>query len=1111
MKTLKKSILLLASLVVAVSAASCINDELTEPQKEMAVKELATVDEQAASMEATLADLEALLTSAEGFADELASVVSSIENHIADLKAGATLLDGTLATLERQKELAEVMAAIEFGAEATKGGAALTKAVASVDKRAESWLGKHFAAYYPAAKAEASAAARLAALDLKTQKISVEAILSDVEAGLRKDADKEELTALAAKINSNADEVAELLAALAATRTEVETEYAETVETAVTDPSGFDLPALKQFNSAVAGTLAEADNSLAGLIARVEACEAQLEDIRTRLGALENTVTDLNELLGMIQSVTFMSEFSAENAIAYYNLGTESRDDGKKLRNPQGTIDLRYIIRPASAAQALTVSDLWDNEVKVFGYYAQAITKSAPETFDFDITNVTADEAGTGIVTVTVSAASLGESFYFKETGAKLALSIATGKTDLTSKFVEIVPKDASSTVYVESVELSAKSLEIDNGQTADIDAYITPGNATEGGVIWTSSDQDVLTVTDAGVIEGKSVGTAVVTATTKGVDEWGNALTATCTVKVNPSIKIFGSDSVEEGKTTTLTVQSPTFISPEYITWEIGTFNSKNADGTPSGFSTNQTFASVDDSGNVSGLKMYYNTSDSAKEYVPLMVKCTIDGAVPLVLYHEIRVIAVQPLGISINGLSDADTEIYTKQGAGIDLTATIKPAEVNSEYFKVSGLATGYVAFEGYFAASEIGVADVSYSIQPGGTGQYNYFYPKREKVSRNIRVIVEPHWVTGMDLFIGDEEVEAGSVVSLNAGSSTHVNVKLLSDTASEATDKTVTWTSSNPDYVSVDNDGNIIASANATGKLVTITVTTSGSNSVPNGSSHKSVSFQIDVTEAWHEFNVGDYVLRYDSDGSIGFWNGSGSQPSGSTVVGIVIAKENPRITDTRLPEYCTHGIAMALGESSAVQWWIGSPDSDKTSYSSVDSYAKVFGYVSTIAYKYVSYDYFIQDSGKSPYGYDHTSALKAFLKYCTDNGIQYKYHNNEWDENNNLIYYYEDMSSEMVTALNNYSVGRPIETSEWYFPSFYEMNLIFENKDIMNSRLSGVGSQLTDELYWTVSECGSGTYAMVVNPITGAKTYNTAKHQTSGGTPVRKKTRFIFAF
>lgn len=1004
MKTLKKSILLLASLVVAVSAASCINDELTEPQKETAVKELATIDEQAASMEATLADLEALLTSTEGLDEELASVVSSIENHIADLKAGATLLDGTLATLERQKELAEVMAAIEFGAEATKGGAALTKAVASVDKRAESWLGKHFAAYYPAAKAEVAAAARLAALDLKTQKISVEAILSDVEAGLRKDADKEELTALAAKINSNADEVAELLAALTETRTEVETEYAATVETAVTDPSGFDLPALKQFNSAVAGTLAEADNSLAGLIARVEACEAQLEDIRTRLGALENTVNDLNELLGMIQSVTFMSEFSAENAIAYYNLGTESRDDGKKLRNPQGEIDLRYVIRPASAAQALTVTDLWDNEVKVFGYYAQAITKSAPETFDFDITNVTADEAGNGIVTVTVSAASLGESFYFKETGAKLALSIATGKTDLTSKFVEIVPKDASGKVYVESVELSAKSIEIDNGQTADIDAYITPGNATEGGVIWTTSDQDVLTVTDAGVIEGKSVGTAVVTATTKGVDEWGNALTATCTVKVNPSIKIFGSDSVEEGKTTTLTVQSPTFISPEYITWEIGTFTSKNADGTPSGFSTNQAFASVDDSGNVSGLLMYYNTSDAVKDYVPLMVKCTIDGAVPVVLYHEIRVIAVQPLGISINGLSDADNQTSTKVGTAIGLYGTMKPEGVSTEYFKLSYLG----ASDGYFAANNVGTTTVTVSIENGGTGKYSYFYPKGKSISRNITVVVEPYYV---------QTVSLPATFEMNLDQTATLTPTLTSDfEGKDPTYPDLIWTSSAPEIVSInETTGEMTSLKEGT---VTITATTSHANAVPSGQAQKSASCVVTVKTPVAPIAIGDYFY---SDGT---W-GSDANPSGKSVIGVIFSTANAVASDPKLlNDYptCTNGLVVSTVEYSSV---LGS-----------------FGYASV--YSWLSSNSYVTPDTSKPNGYGSTIGLKA---YRAANPT------------------YMDLFDEESGPLAKHNVESP--ASAWYIPSYYEMKELYMNKEIVNTALSNIGgSQVGTGYYWS---------------------------------------------
>jgi len=993
MKTLKKSILLLASLVMAVSAASCINDELTEPQKEVAVKELATVDEQAASMEATLADLEALQTSAEGLDEELASVVSSIENHIADLKAGATLLDGTLATLERQKELAEVMAAIEFGAEATKGGAALTKAVASVDKRAESWLGKHFATYYPAAKAEASAAARLAALDLKTQKLSVEAILSDVEAGLRKNADKEELTALAAKIDSNADEVAELLAALTETRTEVETEYAETVETAVTDPSGFDLPALKQFNSAVAGTLAEADNSLAGLIARVEACEAQLEDIKTRLGDLENTVTDLNELLDLIQSVTFMSEYSAENAIAYYTLGSESRADGKKVRNPQGTIDLRYVIRPASAAQALTASNLWDNEVKVFGYYANTITKAAPETFNFDITNVTADKAGNGIVTVTVSAASLDESFYFKETGAKLALSIATGKTDLTSKFVEIVPKDASGKVYVESVELSAKSLEIDNGQTADIDAYITPGNATEGGVIWTTSNADVLTVTENGVIEGKSVGSAVITVTTKGTDEWGNTIKAQCNVTVNTNIRLNGPSYVEETKETTILLESPNFIDSEYVSWEIGTITSVNSAGEPVGFSTNQTYASIDESGKVKGLLRYYDTGN--KEYGRLMVKCTIQGAMPITLYHEMRVVAIQPIGISIGNLSDTDTQVTTKVNQGISLSGTVKPETVDATVFKVVHIGGGVGYENGWFPASSVGTHNVTVSVQPV---DLDYYYPKGKSLSRNITVVVNPCYVTSISLPATHE---------MNLDQKATLDYSFTSDVEGmEPTYQTLKWTSSNPTVVSVDETTGEMTS-HQEGTAI-ITATTSHENAVPSGQSQKFATCVVTVKKPTAPIAIGDY---YYSDGT---W--STERDNSKTVVGIVFSKVGATTTDTKLgtdhPQ-CYNGLVVSLEEATTA--WQSSTSSVSSWASTNLSYSDLTNYDKTN-------------------GYSNTIALKAY---------------NEQNSANKVL----------AVDGTAPSAGAPGLSSGWYLPSYKELSLLAESYATIKDKLASVGTAL----------------------------------------------------
>jgi len=1009
MKTLKKSILLLTSLVVAVSAASCINDELTEPQKELAVKELATVDEQAASMEATLADLEALQTSAEGLDEELASVVSSIENHIADLKAGATLLDGTLATLERQKELAEVMAAIEFGAEATKGGAALTKAVASVDKRAESWLGKHFAAYYPAAKTEAAAAARLAALDLKTQKLSVEAILSDVEAGLRKNADKEELTALAAKIDSNADEVAELLAALTETRTEVETEYAETVETAVTDPSGFDLPALKQFNSAVAGTLAEADNSLAGLIARVEACVEQLEDIKTRLGELETTVTDLNELLGLIQSVTFMSEYSDEKAIAYYTLGSESRADGKKVRNHQGTIDLRYVIRPASAAKALTASDLWDNEVKVFGYYANTITKAAPETFDFDITNVTADGAGNGIVTVTVSAASLKESFYFKETGAKLALSIATGKTDLTSKFVQIVPKDKSGTVYVESIELSAKSIEIDNGTKADLDAYITPDNATEGGVIWTTSNANVVNVNENGVIEGMSVGSAVITATTKGTDEWGNTIQAQCNVKVNPAIRLSGSSYVEAKGNITIRIESPDYIDPESVTW------TSNAP-------TMVTITKTDD-GNavIKGEAMYYTD----KAYTPITITCDIDGKATL--SHEIRVIAVQPKGIAIEGLPSGQNALTLKKGQEYTFNSTVQPAEVDMTLFRFRYQSnnTGVVNVpninSGKVVANTIGSATVSVKVTD--QGQYNYFYPVRNEYVRYVDVTVEPYYV---------ETVTIDSPVQLSPGADPVIlPVTFTSDVEGKAPTFTgVKWSMSAEDaakgVISLDPDtGQITPLAEGN---VTVIATTYEDGAVPNGSAHKSGQCLVIVKTQQNPVVVGGY---YYSDGT---W-GTEAQPSGKSVIGVIFSTANAVLGDSMLSSdgysACVNGLAVSTVE-----------------YTSKFGFINI-GYVSTGKW-FINNGYDNINTTK-PNGYSNTKGLIAY------------------DEEKDPNHSDSDEAVARIPAAHAAVVSSPEGASTWYIPSYYEMYLLYQNMSDVNSALSAVsGAQISASDYWSSS-------------------------------------------
>lgn len=1007
MKTLKKSILLLTSFVMAMSAASCVNNELTEPEEGKAVKELATIDEQVASMEATVADLEALQTSAEGLEDELAGVVSSLESHIADLKAGAPLLEGTLATLAQQKKLAELIGTIEAGAEPTKA-AALTKAVASIDKGAGLWLGKHFDSYYPAVKAEAAAKARIASFDFKSQQILVEGVLSDVDAGLRKGFDAKELATLASGIEGNAEQAEKLSDALSALTAEVEAGYTKAVETAVEDPADFDLSALRQLNSSVAKTLADADNSLAGLIARVEACETQLADIKSRLGELETEIEDLQGLLDLIQSVTFMSEYSAEKAFAYYTLGsTSSREDGKKSRTPQETMELTFVVRPASASAALAEASLWNKDLKVFGYYAQTITKAAPEMFDFNITNVEADGSGSGIVTVSVASSALDEAFWFKEKGAKLALSIATGKTDLTSGFVEVMPKDASGTVYVESLELSAYTVEIDNGESTDLDAYVTPDNATEGSVIWTTSNADVLTVSENGVIEGKSVGTAVITATTKGIDEWGNTISAQCAVKVNPAVKLVGPSYVEEGATIQIRVESPDYINPDYISWEI------------EGIANPSFYASVTPENGVGVITGKSNSYDTGtKTYNSMTVKCTIDGAIPIELSHELRVIVAQPKGIEIEGMDYSENTLTLKKGQNYTFNSSIRPASVDMNYFRLlyqsnyPGVVRVPTLTSGYVVAENFGTATIDIIVSD--SGQYNYFYPARENYKRTVTVTVEPYWVTGITL-PSTWEMKPGDEVTLQA--------EFTSDGGDgvQPEDKTLTWMSDNTDVVEVDpSTGKMTAKAAGTAN---VKATTSGSLSVPSGTVHKSASCVVKVKEATAtDPKVGDY---YYSDGT---W---GNDATRDDIIGVIFSIEPAIGTDVMLRNQypaCSNGLVISTIEYNENMGCV---------------------YYQDTFFKNNSYD--LSDDS-NVLGFTYTYYMTEYAHYKGD-GLNYGCHFGELFRN--------DVG---VVAKHTKTVSSP--ASPWYVPSCAEMKLLYEVKASVNASLAAInGNQISDVGYW----------------------------------------------
>ncbi len=85
-----------------------------------------------------------------------------------------------------------------------------------------------------------------------------------------------------------------------------------------------------------------------------------------------------------------------------------------------------------------------------------------------------------------------------------------------------------STTTSVESVAVTPETTTIEEGKTVSLTASITPKSATNKKVTWSSSDTDVVTVSDTGVVTAVKAGTSTITVTT---DDGG--FTATCEVTV--------------------------------------------------------------------------------------------------------------------------------------------------------------------------------------------------------------------------------------------------------------------------------------------------------------------------------------------------------------------------------------------------------------------------------------------------------------------------------------------------------------------------------------------------------------------------------------------------
>ena len=215
---------------------------------------------------------------------------------------------------------------------------------------------------------------------------------------------------------------------------------------------------------------------------------------------------------------------------------------------------------------------------------------------------------------------------------------------------------DGTYVVPVTGVSLDESSITLDVGGNQTLTATVTPEDATNKKVRWSSDNEAVATVSEDGVVTAVAGGTAVITATTHD-----GLFTATCTVTVNapdaaPSIT---TDTLPDGKVGEAYSQTLTATGTAPITWSID-------GGLPAGLSMNE------DTGEISGTP----TADGTAKFTVKATNSAGSNTKELSIMIAKAAPAEYTITVTTEGGGTASAS-PAKAAAGTEITLTTTPNE--------------------------------------------------------------------------------------------------------------------------------------------------------------------------------------------------------------------------------------------------------------------------------------------------------------------------------------------------------------------------------------------------------------------------------------------------
>ena len=412
---------------------------------------------------------------------------------------------------------------------------------------------------------------------------------------------------------------------------------------------------------------------------------------------------------------------------------------------------------------------------------------SPPKGVTLDYTSMTINLYGTGKLTATVSPTNItNENVTWSSSNGMIVNVDSTGKlTGITTGTATITVTTVNgryTATCVVTVVIPVTSVFIDppseiilkKGETWQVSITVSPNNATEKSVIWSSSNDLVATVDSNGLVTAADVGTATIVVTT--VD---GGFTSTCIIRVIPTnVPVTGMEVDKSEMTLTVgsTRQLTAIVYPDDAT-----------DKSVTWFSNEESVATVDSNGFVTAVD---------EGTAGIFVK-TNDGN-----FVKICIVTVVPNVLATNVEID-EAEMTLTVGSTRQLTAIVYPDDATDKsvtwFSNEESVAT--VDSNGFVTAVGNGTATITVTMNGGG------------KTATCVVTVVIP--VTGVSLPLA---------VPLSLGIGTVDLAPLLVVSPTTASDKSVIWYSSNPAIAYVNGAGLVTITGGIINNTVTITATT-----------------------------------------------------------------------------------------------------------------------------------------------------------------------------------------------------------------------------------------------------------------------------------------------